>query len=261
MSEELPPSSVVPLPGSPAPPSRPAPARLRGLSSAPAADRLAYAKITFEVPRSVWTAEFTRSNPDVMLRIHSLTPGQGGHAFLDVEVVGSTPRDWTQNILRSPGVLSAAPLDAGDPPRRYKVVFRHSPLLDLMIKHEISPRYPAVVRHGFTTIEAIDRLSRIREVVSDLRAWGADVQLRALRMSAGHPGCCGLSPSQVALLHHALSVGYFDVPRRISLTSMAEKMGRSKSGLSVALAGIEKKILECVARQPNFHEREHVPGP
>jgi predicted DNA binding protein len=38
--------------------------------------------------------------------------------------------------------------------------------------------------------------------------------------------------------------GYFDVPRRISLTRLATKVGVATSTLSVTLALIEKKILE-----------------
>ncbi len=41
-----------------------------------------------------------------------------------------------------------------------------------------------------------------------------------------------------------MAEGYFEVPRRISLTKLAPKIGVSMSTLSVTLAVIEKKILE-----------------
>jgi predicted DNA binding protein len=41
-----------------------------------------------------------------------------------------------------------------------------------------------------------------------------------------------------------MAAGYFAVPRRITLTGLANKLGKSKSSLSEMLANIEKKLLE-----------------
>ncbi|MGI0054942.1 MAG: helix-turn-helix domain-containing protein [Thermoplasmata archaeon] len=64
-----------------------------------------------------------------------------------------------------------------------------------------------------------------------------------------HHGSLARTPStltvrQEEILRRALAEGYFDVPRRISLTALAPKIGVAMSTLSVTLAVIEKKILE-----------------
>jgi hypothetical protein len=53
-----------------------------------------------------------------------------------------------------------------------------------------------------------------------------------------------MTPRQQEILQRALAAGYFDVPRRISLTELAVRIGVATSTLSVTLAVIEKKIVE-----------------
>ena len=52
-----------------------------------------------------------------------------------------------------------------------------------------------------------------------------------------------LNPEEFQLIQKAIKLGFFDVPRRISLEELANQMGKSKSALSVRLRKIIKKKL------------------
>ncbi len=52
---------------------------------------------------------------------------------------------------------------------------------------------------------------------------------------------------QRAMFRQALERGYFDVPRRITLTQLARELSRSKSTVSMTLATVERKLAEAAA--------------
>ncbi|HTT25710.1 MAG TPA: helix-turn-helix domain-containing protein, partial [Thermoplasmata archaeon] len=54
-----------------------------------------------------------------------------------------------------------------------------------------------------------------------------------------------LTPSQRTLLLQAVAAGYFDVPRRTSLTRLASRLAKSKSTVSEMLAIVEHKLVTC----------------
>jgi predicted DNA binding protein len=54
----------------------------------------------------------------------------------------------------------------------------------------------------------------------------------------------GLTSIQRALFRQALALGYFEVPRRITLTQLAHKVSRNKSSVSTTLATVERKLAE-----------------
>jgi predicted DNA binding protein len=57
-----------------------------------------------------------------------------------------------------------------------------------------------------------------------------------------------LSAAQHQLLNQAMAAGYFAVPRGITLTELARRLNRSKSGISESIALIEKKLFETALR-------------
>lgn len=66
-------------------------------------------------------------------------------------------------------------------------------------------------------------------------SWGDKEQLE---------GDAKLTPSQWETLHTAYERGYFDVPRRISQTELADELGISSSAVSQRLRRIMSKLLE-----------------
>jgi predicted DNA binding protein len=66
--------------------------------------------------------------------------------------------------------------------------------------------------------------------------WGLRTHVRML-----------LTPPQGGVHHPAVVEGYFEVPRRISRTELAIRMGAAGSMVPVTLAAIGEKIVEPIA--------------
>lgn len=205
-------------------------------------DRVAIVKIDIEVRRTNWTCGLTLRYPALTLEIDSILPLGRGSTVGDYHLLGPR-KEWATEIAQFPDVDSVSPLDEGPTPTMFRVRFRATILSRLMVKDRVVLRYPASVQNGILTIETIDRISRIRKILQDLQRGRLSPRLGSLRRVSPRHRLPHLSPVQRNLLNQAVSAGYFAVPRRINLTRLAQKVGRSKSTVSKMLAVVEQKLV------------------
>jgi predicted DNA binding protein len=207
-------------------------------------DRLALVRMEFPIPDDVWTGSFTREHPEVILQLYSLATGADGKLIGDYEVVGPG-RDWQAEIARQPNVVEARCLDLKAPPSRYRVVFASTTLINLTGRLRVVVRFPVTARAGRVSFEVVDRLSRIRALVAGLRERGIAPRVTSLTQDSSVTGQVTFTAVQQETFRRAFAAGYFDVPRRITLTELAAQLGRSKSSVSVTLALVERKLAQA----------------
>ena len=109
----------------------------------------------------------------------------------------------------------------------------------------VIPQSPFEVRDGWVdwTIECSAQKSR--ELVQLLREEGTPYRVVSTRAT----GSRMLTPKQRLIFDSALNEGYWDTPRRITLSDLAELLGLSKSTLSVHLHKIEGIVLNVFAEE------------
>lgn len=217
--------------------------RTRGL--APARDRLAVVRLRFALPPRTPLGPFSRAHPDLQAKITAEQDLPKGRHLAEAVVTAFVPEDFTEDIARQPGVVSVSRLDAAGPSTRYRVTIQQPRFLTLANEFETLLRYPRFIQNGEYTVEAAAPVTQIRRLIQELRRISKAVEVLRFgrdRMRTYPPT---LTARQNSLLHQALAAGYFDVPRRISLTRFAKRLGRSKSGLSEALALVEQKLAEA----------------
>ena len=107
----------------------------------------------------------------------------------------------------------------------------------------VIPQSPFVVRDGWVdwTIECSAEKSR--ELVQLLREGGIPYRVISTRST----GSRMLTPRQRVIFDSAMNEGYWETPRRITLSALAELLGLSKSTLSVHLHKIEGVVLNSFA--------------
>jgi predicted DNA binding protein len=214
------------------------------LSSQP--DRLAIMKLEIGNLSSLWYDGFSRRHPELVLEATSVTTLPGNDTLGEYEIYGP-PEDWTNEISESPDVVEVERL--GDSPEfgRYRIRYRRSPLIALATELEVLVRYPRTIRNGTLSCEVIARISQLRRAVDALSRAGSEPRLVSLRRDSLRSVRMTLTPTQRILLRQALALGYFEVPRQITLTRLAEKVSRSKSSVSTTLATLERKLAESAA--------------
>jgi HTH DNA binding domain len=228
----------------------PAPRRSGRSRRAPRAvhsgDRLAIVTVESPIPHDVWLYGFTRNHTDVLVRVHNVLVVPGGNTLGDFEVLGP-PIGWSSEIARFPDVLEASRLDVPPDTGRYRVLYRESTIVRIMVEMGILLRYPTHAKDGLLNFETVDRISRIRRLLTVLRAAHLDSRIVSLRHESLRTRQPILSQVQRDVFREALGAGYFEVPRRITLTRLAAQLSRSKSSVSRTVAVVEKKIIETAS--------------
>ena len=101
--------------------------------------------------------------------------------------------------------------------------------------------YPILVKEGNIRIETITNRSKVDDFLTELEKKG-------IKASIGRIGYkfnpTLLTQRQNEILNIAHEKGYFDIPRKISLTEFANSLNISKSALSETLRRIFKRLSE-----------------
>ena len=214
-------------------------------------DRFVVVRLRFRANQDLALNSLTHSHPEIvvsMTAIQSLPPDR---FIVEFEVNSSAPKDLTDEVAQHPAVVSVTRLTPIGPRSRYQMVTK-LPADYLILAGRLGTllRYPRTVRDGVHTVEVAATTSQLRQLIEELGTITHGVEV--LRFGRAQMSTCptSLTPQEYSLLHQALADGYFDVPRRITLTAFAKKLGRSKSGVSERLALIEEKLVVASVSTP-----------
>jgi hypothetical protein len=202
-------------------------------------------RLRVRLPEAIWMASFTVAHPTVRLEVLDRLEVGRRLVLFEVRVVPDARARWAEEIRRIPGVREVEAIDAGAAAGIYRVLWSGRTFLPLVKRLRLPRHFPFPVESGVATWTVAGPETKVRELLRHLDrariAWTLELVRRgpSLRLAST------LTPRQREILHRAVSEGYFEVPRRISLTDLAPRIGVATSTLSVTLAVIEKKIVEA----------------
>jgi hypothetical protein len=204
-------------------------------------------RLEFEISPEVWLSGFTRRHPEVFVEVHNTLMVSRKETLGEFEIRGP-PRDWSGEIAGFPDVIKVDRLQVLPGLVRYRVRFHQPVYLHIVHELEMHLQFPRSAANGIYSCETIARASEVRRLVSALRAAGCRPRVVLLRGHSFRRLRPTLTPVQRELFRRALASGYFEVPRRITLTKLAENVSRSKSSVSRTLAVVEQKLAELARR-------------
>ncbi len=194
-------------------------------------------RIEVRLPEGHWSGDVSRERPEAVLRIEETMPLGRGRGAAKI----SSSYEIINELNSHPGIDEVRDLGGN----RYVVDI--APKGGGYIKEirlaGVIPRSPFEVRDGWVdwTIECSSEKSR--ELVKLLR--DSDIPYRVV--STRTKGARILTPKQRLIFDSALNEGYWETPRRITLSALAVSVGLSKSTLSVHLHKIEGIVLNMFA--------------
>lgn len=208
-------------------------------------DRLAVVRVRFRVAEDIGLRRFTETRPTVQCVVSVVQRLNDGEYLVEFEIISSEPRDYTEELASMPAITSAKRQSPIGHRTHYLITLALTPGY-MVVATELGAllRYPRVIENGHLTVEVVAPTSRLRALIRRLRQIASDVEVLRFGPGPMRSSLGQLNARQTALLHRALAAGYFDVPRRVTLTRFAETLGRGKSSVSRALALIEKRLAE-----------------
>ncbi len=163
-----------------------------------------------------------------------------------VKISPAGPNGWRSRLESLAGVRAVETLHVSDSEEIDRVFFRGPTYVPLLRAFGLVRQFPFPIEDGVAHWTVVGPSAKVRALAVHLRGAREVAEIERLRPPSGAHRSTALTPRQRELLRFALSSGYFEVPRRISLTRLARNVGVATSTLSVTLAVIERKVLGSV---------------
>jgi len=205
-----------------------------------------YSLYRVEAPLSKdgWGYHFTRAHPS--MRVELLDRIEVGQNLLlaELRMMGPGAFEWPTESLHYPNVLHIETLPESGNSVVYRVTYQTPSIHTITRRHGVLTRYPIVVQNGISQFETFASNAQMRSYLKELKARVGPSQVGIVHQGSVSAQTLGLTANQVAIFQAAVGAGFFHVPREITLTELAGRLGRSKSTISTALVKIRKRLAE-----------------
>lgn len=199
--------------------------------------------IVVTIPQGTWMADVSADHPDATFRVVAAYLHDGtGVGVLDIEA--EDPVGLLGRLDDSPAVSRLSLLWSDE--RRALVQFETATPTLLEVAHEsgVPIQTPFEVRDGRARWEVATTTERLGELRDRLDAASVDYAVELVRSFDDTRTPAVLTERQREVLGEAWELGYYESPRRASLTEVAESLGVAKSTASDILHRAESSLVE-----------------
>lgn len=201
------------------------------------------AKLRISIPDTTWIHDVSVEYPETIFRVIAVTSGEeSGIALLEIRTPNPVP--IIAAIERRDDVTDFDLLWKRDETTTVQVETADPLLLFPILKAGIPLQTPFEITDGTATWEiatSADRLSGLGERLDEA---GVEFDIDFVRNEPSVPTEGLLTDRQREVLLAAIEQGYYDTPRRSTLTEVSESFGVSKATGSDVLHRTEGKVLK-----------------
>lgn len=201
------------------------------------------AKLRVSIPGEAWIHDVSVAHPETVFRVVATLAGdENGIALLDVHTPDPVP--VVSDIERREDVTEVDLLWKQDATTMVQIETTNPLLLFPLLKAGIPLQTPFEVRNGTATWElttSSDRLSALRDRLEEA---GITFETEYVHDEPANPADFLLTDRQREVMLTAAEHGYYDTPRRATLTEVSESLGISKATGSDILHRAEGTILK-----------------
>ncbi|MBD3193969.1 MAG: hypothetical protein GF317_02870, partial [Candidatus Lokiarchaeota archaeon] len=210
---------------------------------APTKSSVATIKVKF--PEKIWVSEIFKKFYDIQMEILYFLPydleDYIGNSIVEI-------KHWDielliEEIRNHPSVYEFSVLEIEEHRVKFNIKTQDPYLLYGVIKFGVLVDFPVKVKDGYAYWDLISTRRRIDEMLTMFEEMGIKFELLKIGNSDLNleDEDYHLSIEELDILDEAINSGFFDIPRKISLEELADKLGKAKSSLSVLLRKIIKK--------------------
>ncbi|WP_290816804.1 helix-turn-helix domain-containing protein [Halovivax sp.] len=199
------------------------------------------ARLLVTLPDGEWKADVSRRFPETTICVCASVLGADGGVEL-ATVSGPAAPECAAAIERHPDAAATSSLDRRDEELTIQVETATDPILSAATESGVPVEYPVDVVDGEATVDVRGSHARLSALGEHLREAG--LRFRVARVQRGHEGGGLLTDAQRELLLAAVEQGYYETPRRCTLTELADHVGLAKSTCSETLHRVEENLVE-----------------
>jgi predicted DNA binding protein len=203
------------------------------------------ARIKIKFPDQLWISELFKKYPDAKMEISYFLPYDLEKSIGNsiIEILHYSIDSIIQEVKNHPSVFEFSILEQENNRAKFNVKTKDPYLLYALIKCGVLINFPVRVKDGYAYWRLISSRKSIDQLLTLFEQKNIDFELLRIGKSPYllEDDKHKLTYNESHVLDKAISLGFFEIPREISLEELANKMGKSKSALSVMLRKIIKK--------------------
>ncbi|WP_440765163.1 helix-turn-helix domain-containing protein [Natronorubrum sp. DTA7] len=220
---------------------------------------MAQATLTITMPEQVWIQQLSTAYPTASFRVLAAVPGSET-GFALVRIAGPEVADIVEEMRDHPQIteLSLAQWSENEVTVHFETT---APLLLFSSRDSGMPiELPVEIVDGEATVEVTGSRNRLAELAEQLEHFGLGYRIEHVRERLHESQL--LSDRQLEVVVAAVDEGYYDTPRRSSLTELAGHLDIAKSTCSETLHRAEEAIIKrFVEDLPSVDTEETVEDP
>lgn len=202
---------------------------------------MAQATLTITMPEQVWIQQLSTAYPEATFRVLAAVPGSES-GFALVRIAGPDVANVVEDMRDHPQItdLSLAQRSENEVTVHFETT---APLLLFSSRDSGMPiELPVEIVDGEATVEVTGSRNRLAELAEQFERFGLQYRIEHVRERLHESQL--LSDRQLEVVVAAVQEGYYDTPRRSSLTELADHLGIAKSTCSETLHRAEEAIIK-----------------
>ena len=203
------------------------------------------ARVKIKFPEQLWISHIFKEFPDVKMEISHFLPYDleksiGNSA---IEIMHYDIEKIIDEVRNHPSVFELSILEQEEKRVKFNIKTKDPYLLYAIIKCGVLIDFPVRVEDGFAFWRLVSSRERIDQLLTLFEQKKINFELLRIGISPYNieDDKNKLTLDELNILDKAISTGFFEIPRKISLEELANQLGKSKSALSVMLRKIIKK--------------------
>jgi predicted DNA binding protein len=235
-----------PSAGNPSSESSANPSRVAATSLPERRPNLVTCRMSVILPPSTWLHSLTVAHPDCRIEVMDRLLLTDRLMLTEARLLGLGFQDMVSEVERLPTVEQVEVLEEDTLSGLVRVTHRVPDFIRLFRQLRVLRRFPFWVREGTATWVVVGSAAKLSRLLEGLSRSVPQVRVDAIQPTTPHSKLPLLTRRESELFRRAMIEGYFDVPRRVSLTALADRVNLAKSTLSRTLAIVERKLLSEV---------------
>lgn len=203
------------------------------------------ARVKIKFPEQLWISHIFKEFPDVKMEISHFLPYDLEKSIGNstIEIMHYDIEKIIDEIRNHPSVFELSILEQEEKRVKFNIKTKDPYLLYAIIKCGVLIDFPVRVEDGFAFWRLVSSRERIDQLLTLFEQKKINFELLRIGISPYNieNDKNKLTLDELNILDRAISAGFFEIPRKISLEELANQMGKSKSALSVMLRKIIKK--------------------
>jgi len=205
-------------------------------------------ELSFKIPSDMWVGIINRTFPHIGFRFLAIMPiaDQGFICNSIISFVGSKFKSLEQSIETNPSIIEYQVLQTRPIEKICRIKSQGHIIYFIAIKYNLIIEFPIVIEdnHGFFKIVG-DR-QEIDKFLDDVAIQNIGFNILKIRKFNEDQYRINLTSRQLQIFKRAKEEGYYEVPRKITLTELAKKENISKSTLSKIIQRIHRNLISNI---------------